>query len=68
MTTNDRMNLDEVAASVVRAFPPLDVFERRLSLELYRLLAGRASFLITRKGSSAIGDVRFPQPMPVRTD
>lgn len=39
MTTNDRMNLDEVAASIVRAFPPLDVFERRLSLELYRLLA-----------------------------
>jgi hypothetical protein len=33
------MNVEEVAASVVRAFPPLDVFERGLSLELYRLLA-----------------------------
>src|SRR6266436_8090190 len=39
MITKDKINLDEVAASIVGAFPTLDVFEQRLSLELYRLLA-----------------------------
>jgi alkylmercury lyase len=39
LTTRDKTNLDELAASIVNAFPSLNVFEQRLSLELYRLLA-----------------------------
>jgi alkylmercury lyase len=39
MITNDRINLDDVAASIVNAFPTLDAFEQHLSLKLYRLLA-----------------------------
>jgi alkylmercury lyase len=39
MTTTPGLNLDELAASVVRCFPALDLLEQRLSLELYRLLA-----------------------------
>ncbi len=34
-----KINVDELAASIVSAFPTLDVFEQRLSLVLYRLLA-----------------------------
>jgi alkylmercury lyase len=37
--TKRHIDLDEVAASIVGAFPTLDVIEQRLSLELYRLLA-----------------------------
>ena len=33
-------NVDAVALGIVRAFPSLDRFEQRLSLELYRLLSG----------------------------
>ena len=39
MITNDKVDLDDVAASIVGVFPTLDLFEQRLSLELYRLLA-----------------------------
>jgi len=39
MTTSPKLNLDELAASVVRCFPALNLLEQRLSLELYRLLA-----------------------------
>jgi len=39
MITNDKVDLDDVAARIVGVFPALDVFEQRLSLELYRLLA-----------------------------
>ena len=38
MPANDQIDLDEVAASIVRAFPPLDSFGQSLSLDLYRLL------------------------------
>jgi len=34
-----KLNLDDLAASVVRCFPALNLLEQRLSLELYRLLA-----------------------------
>ncbi len=33
------LNLDELAASIVRCFPSLNLLEQRLSLDLYRLLA-----------------------------
>jgi len=39
MTTTPKLNLDELADSVVRCFPVLNLLEQRLSLELYRLLA-----------------------------
>jgi hypothetical protein len=39
MTAKDKIDLDEVAARIVRVFPTLDSFEQRLSLDLYRLLA-----------------------------
>lgn len=39
MTAHDKIDLDEVAARIVRGFPTLDSFEQRLSLDLYRLLA-----------------------------
>jgi hypothetical protein len=39
MTTIPKLNLDELAASVVKCFPALNLLEQRLSLELYRLLA-----------------------------
>src|SRR5713226_4925476 len=34
-----KVNLDELAGSIVGCFPTLDLLEQRLSLELYRLLA-----------------------------
>ena len=34
------VNLEDLAAGIVRVFPALDRFEQRLSLELYRLLSG----------------------------
>ncbi len=37
MTITPKLNLDELAASVVRCFPVLNLLEQRLSLELYRL-------------------------------
>lgn len=40
MTANERVDLDAVAASIVSALPRLNSFQQRLSLELYRLLAG----------------------------
>ena len=39
MTTLTKLNLGDLAASIVRCFPNLDGLEQRLSLELYRLLA-----------------------------
>lgn len=39
MTTMGKVNLDDLAASIVGCFPTLDLLEQRLSLELYRLLA-----------------------------
>jgi alkylmercury lyase len=40
MITHHRIDLDTAAASIVSGLPKLDSFEQRLSLELYRLLAG----------------------------
>lgn len=39
MIAKDKVDLDDVAARIVRIFPTLDSLEQRLSLELYRLLA-----------------------------
>jgi alkylmercury lyase len=39
MTTSSKLNLAELATSIVRCFPSLNLVEQRLSLELYRLLA-----------------------------
>ena len=39
MTITSKLNLDELASSIVRCFPTLNLVEQRLSLELYRLLA-----------------------------
>src|SRR6266852_3847879 len=39
MITTGKVDLDDVAKSIVGLFPTLDLFEQRLSLELYRLLA-----------------------------
>src|SRR5713226_1348221 len=39
MTTTSKLSLAELAASIVRCFPSLNVVEQRLSLHLYRLLA-----------------------------
>jgi alkylmercury lyase len=39
MATPSKLNLDELAASIVRCFPSLNLIEQRLSLDLYRLLA-----------------------------
>ena len=39
MATEHKFDLDRVAASIVGVFPTLDLFEQRLSLELYRFLA-----------------------------
>ena len=38
MATPSKLNLDELAASIVKCFPGLNLFEQRLSLDLYRLL------------------------------
>ncbi len=34
------VDVDAVALGIVKVFPTLDLFEQRLSLELYRLLSG----------------------------
>ena len=39
MITNRKVDLDEVAKSILGIFPQLDLFEQRMSLELYNLLA-----------------------------
>jgi alkylmercury lyase len=39
MATPSKLNLDELAASIVRCFPSLNMIEQRLSLDLYSLLA-----------------------------
>ncbi len=39
MTTSSKLNLAELATSIVRSLPSLNVEEQRLSLHLYRLLA-----------------------------
>src|SRR5437870_1676082 len=39
MSTPSKLNLDELAASIVRCFPSLNLLEQQLSLDLYRLLA-----------------------------
>ena len=39
MATPSKLNLDDLAASIVRCFPSLNLIEQRLSLDLYRLLA-----------------------------
>lgn len=39
MATPSKLNLDELATSIVRCFPSLNLLEQRLSLDLYRLLA-----------------------------
>jgi len=41
MSTIGKVNLVDLAASIVRCFPSLDLIQQRLSLELYRLLAAR---------------------------
>src|SRR5215813_10372123 len=38
MATPSKLNLDELAANIVRCFPSLNLLEQRLSLDLYRLL------------------------------
>src|SRR6266516_1628948 len=57
MVTNPKADLKSVTASIVGALPKLDLFEQRLSLELYRLLtAGQPvhpSLLAERLGDSA---------------
>lgn len=40
MSTARKLNLNDLAATIVACFPKLDDLEQRLSLELYRLLAG----------------------------
>ncbi len=39
MSTASRVDLNELAASIVECFPALNLLEQRLSLDLYRLLA-----------------------------
>jgi alkylmercury lyase len=39
MIANDKVNVDAVTAHIIDALPKLDLFEQRMSLELYRLLA-----------------------------
>ena len=39
MATTPKLNLGELASSIVGCFPALDLFEQRLSLTLYRLLS-----------------------------
>jgi len=39
MAIEHKLDLDRVATSIVGVFPTLDLFEQRLSLELYRFLA-----------------------------
>jgi alkylmercury lyase len=39
MATPSKLNLEELAASIVGCFPSLNSIEQRLSLDLYRLLA-----------------------------
>lgn len=39
MTAGSKVDLDELAASIIGVFPTLNALEQRLSLELYRLLA-----------------------------
>ena len=39
MTKPGAIDLDEMAATLLTAFPKLDVLDQRLSLELYRMLA-----------------------------
>ncbi len=39
MATPSRLDLEELATSIVRCFPSLNVLEQRLSLDLYRLMA-----------------------------
>jgi len=39
MSTPSRLDLNQLAASIVECFPTLNLLEQRLSLELYRLLA-----------------------------
>jgi hypothetical protein len=36
--SGENVDIDAVALGIVKAFPALDGFEQRLSLELYRLL------------------------------
>src|SRR6266852_9315842 len=36
----ENVDVDAVALGIVKVFPTLDLFEQRLSLELYRLLSG----------------------------
>src|SRR5258708_22243644 len=36
----ENVDVDAVALGIVKVFPPLDLYEQRLSLELYRLLSG----------------------------
>jgi alkylmercury lyase len=40
MARNTKTDPETIASSIVGVFPKLDVFEQRLSFELYRLLAG----------------------------
>jgi len=40
MSTPSKLNLDELAANIGGCFPRLNLLEQRLSLDLYRLLAG----------------------------
>src|SRR5260370_7986002 len=39
MSTPSRLDLNQLAASIVECFPTLNLLEQRLSLRLYRLLA-----------------------------
>jgi hypothetical protein len=43
MAAPSKPNLDELAASIVRCFPSLNLIEQRLSLDLYRMLAEGAA-------------------------
>jgi len=48
MSATPKMNLEELASSIVGCFPALDLTEQRLSLALYRLLAEEQPVPITR--------------------
>jgi hypothetical protein len=39
MAIPSKLNLGDLAASIVRCFPTLNLIEQRLSMDLYRLLA-----------------------------
>jgi len=68
MAAPSKLNLDELAASIVRCFPSLNLLEQRLSLDLYRLLGEgqpvRRAALAERLGISIEAVNRFLDSWP----